>query len=147
MKAEPEILRLLESADEACLGTLEDGKPYVSAAGVLYEKSGEGETGRIFLFLSDLARHTRNLQKNSEVSLLLVDRTKKQPVQERPRLTVQGVAVLVQDPDEGAQLKARYAQRFPGSEIFLSLPDFRFYEVRFHELHWIGGFGAARTLR
>lgn len=148
MKAEPDILRLLETADEASFGTLEDGKPYVSSVGVLYEKASVSqETGRIFLFLSGLARHTRNLLNNPEVSLLLSERTRNLPVHERPRLTIQGTAVPVHGEDICAKLKTAYIQRFPQAEMFLSLPDFCFYEVIFRELHWVGGFGTVRTLR
>lgn len=148
MKAEPEVLSLLESADEAAFGTIEDGEPYVSSVGILYEKNPESEeTGRIFLLLSGLARHTRNLLRNPEVSLLLSDRSKGQSVHERPRLTIQGTAVLVQDAQASGKLKILYAGRFPGAGMFLSLPDFRFYEIIFRELHWVGGFGAVRTFR
>lgn len=148
MKAEPDVLRLLESADEAAFGTVEDGKPYVSSVGVLYEEASVSqETGRIFLFLSGLARHTRNILKCPEVSLLLSDRTQAQSVHERPRLTIQGTAVLVQGSEVCAKLKTAYARRYPQAEMFLSLPDFRFYEVIFRELHWVGGFGSVRTLR
>lgn len=148
MKAEPDILHLLESAGEAAFGTVEDGKPYVSSVGILYEKASVSqETGRIFLLLSGLARHTRNLLRNPEVSLLLSDRAKEQSIHERPRLTIQGTAVPVQSADACAKLKTAYLRRFPQAEMFLSLPDFRFYEVIFRELHWVGGFGAVRTLR
>lgn len=149
MKAEPAVLSLLESVRDASLGTLEAAAPYVSAVSVLYEKNpaSRGETGRFFLFLSDLARHTRNLRSNSEVSLLLLDRREGQLLQEVPRVTVQGTAARVEHTHETERLKILYAQRFPDAEKFLSLADFRFYEIILRELHWIAGFGAVRTLR
>ncbi len=150
MKADAEVLKILAEVTEASLGTVEaDGRPYVSSVGVLYEPAQNSleETGQIFLFLSALARHTRNLAQNPSISLLFSAREEKTPVHETARLTVQGEAALVANPVWEQKLRTGYLQRFPRSEIFLSLPDFRFYEVRVREIHWIGGFGKAKTLR
>ncbi len=150
MKADSEVLKILAAVPEASLGTVEgNGQPYVSAVGVLYETSPNPleETGRIFLFLSALARHTRNLAQNPSVSLLFCAREQESPVHEAPRLTVQGVISLIENPDAEQKLRNAYLGRFPRAEIFLNLPDFRFYEVLIREIHWIGGFGKAKTLR
>lgn len=149
MKPSPEILQIFESVSEASLGTLESAGPYVSAAGVLYEKneSSPEVPGSFYLFLSALARHTRNLQAHPQASLLLVNLSAGKPFHESPRATVLGEASPVLSPEKTAALRNKYVERFPGSAVYAVLPDFRFYEFTVREIHWIGGFGAVQTLR
>ena len=145
--AKEEAINLIRSGKEAALGTMEVLGPYVSACGYLYESPKRaGESGTLYLLLSDLARHSKNIVKNSIVSLLIVENNSNLPIHEKKRVTVKGKALLLQDSGKRESLKARYLESFPRSEIFFSLPDFRFYEVMIEEIHWIGGFGKAATL-
>ena len=142
-----ESLQLLQKTHEASLGTLEDGKPFVSATGFIYESSGQSKYGALYILASDLARHSRNIQKNPNVSLLILEPNPNAPIHERKRVTVQGKTERVEDKGRFPELKAIYLKYFPKSEIFFTLPDFRFYRIEILELHWIGGFGKAETFR
>lgn len=140
----PVVETLIRESSEAALATLEQGHPYVSAVG--YVLADEMPL-TLAVLLSRLARHTRNLEKNPAVSLLIQEEDKTVPVHERMRASLMGEAVPVQAKDRLLDLKERYVTRFPNSEIFFSLPDFLFYVVQPREIHWIGGFGRAHTFR
>ena len=136
------VKRLILHSSEAALGTLEDEGPFVSGAGYAVE---EDENIKVALLLSDLSRHTRNIVKRPRVSLLVVESKADTPIHEKQRATLLGEAKRIEDQKKFDRLKQSYLKRFPKSEIFFSLPDFRFYEVQPEEIHWIGGFGKAKT--
>jgi nitroimidazol reductase NimA-like FMN-containing flavoprotein (pyridoxamine 5'-phosphate oxidase superfamily) len=150
------IHSLLEKIHEGSLGTVEDGKPFVSSVGFIYlkqiaaeEKQGETHLldGKIYLLLSDLARHTRHLKKNPQASLLVVEGNPNLPIHEKERVTVQGKVRLMDDPKEYEELKGQYLNAFPRSEIFFTLKDFHFYTLEPVEIYWVGGFGKAKTFK
>ena len=143
------ILSILEKASEGALGTIDENKPFVSAAGFIFlkEKNASKLGGGIYVLLSDLARHTRHLKKNPEASLLIMDNQSGLPVYERKRFTLEGVMSKVENPEGRAKLKAKYLEVFPRSEIFFTLPDFHFYQLEVREIYWVGGFGKIATLK
>ena len=142
-----EALKLLESNHEAALATVEAGRPFVSATGYLYEKDPRGKFGSIYLLLSDLARHTQNLKRDPTLSLLIVEKNEEAPLHERRRATLQGTAKRLEDLKKFEALKTAYLKVFPRAQVFFTLPDFRFYEMKIEEIHWIGGFGKAARFR
>lgn len=116
-------------------------RPFASATGYVVEDPARLT---VALLLSRLARHTRNIQKNPAVSLLVVE-SSKAPVHERMRATLAGSVVPVESKAAFEPLKKAYLAKFPRSEIFFTLPDFSFYRLEPMEIHWIGGFGRAGT--
>jgi len=143
-----EAARLMSVQSEAALATLDGGRPYVSAVGYLYEReAASARFGKIFMLLSDLARHTKNLAKNPVTSLLVVEDNPNAPIHERKRVTLEGRVRPVDDRIRFEELRSKYLKVFPKSEIFFSLPDFRFYEMEISALHWIGGFGKAAVFK
>ena len=135
------LTRLIVDHSEAALGTLDAGRPFVSATGYVLENEKDLS---VAILLSALSRHTRNIQKNACVSLLVIEQTEV-PVHEKMRATLIGDIQRVEDPLKIESLKRDYLQKFPKSQIFFSLPDFRFYSLSPQEIHWIGGFGRAKT--
>lgn len=133
---------VLTKGDEAALSTLEDGKPFVSAVSYLYEP-GRGRFGSVVILISDLARHTRNIQKNSSVSLLVMEGNR--PLYERRRVTAQGKARLLKDETRIGDYAKRYRENFPDSEMLLGFSDFHFFEVDIEGLHFIAGFGRVQS--
>lgn len=141
------LSELVKSSSEAALGTLEEKSsgaswPYISGTGYVVEDEARLSAA---VFLSRLARHTRNLQKNPRVSLLIIETGTRAPIHERARATLIGQAELIRDEKVSGNLKKEYLKRFPKAEIFFSLPDFAFYRIEPVEIHWIGGFGKAGT--
>ena len=146
------IRKILLKEGEASLGTLEGDHPFVSAVNYLFRpEEGVGAThaspllGSFYLFLSQLARHSKNIEKNPAVSLLVVERDPGVGLPERKRLTVTGKVELIASDPEKKLLETQYIRRFPFSEVFFTLPDFRFYRVRAKTAHWIAGFGEVKN--
>ena len=143
-----EALSLLENAHEGALATLEETRPFVSAVSFIYDptiKSG-AQWGKVQLFLSGLARHTRNLQKNPNVSLLVTE-AGSAPANERKRLTLQGTIRRAQDEAAFHEFKMRYVRIFPTSEKLFGFSDFQLFEIEISEIHWIAGFGKIETFK
>jgi len=138
-----ELRQLIQSCSEGALATLEDRRPFVSATGYILE---DKDHLAFAMLLSDLSRHTRNIRKNPFVSLLIVEEKRGAPIHEKRRATFMGQAALVEDTLRHECLRKSYRERFPGSDVFFSLPDFHFYAVVPEEVHWIGGFAKAKTL-
>ena len=148
LSAFQEAKALLAKAVDGALGTMDGNRPYVSATGFLYaDDAGEKGLGKIYYLMSDLARHTRNLKKNPEASLLVTEPAAALPIHERKRLTALGTVEAVQGHESYEALKAEYIKIFPRSEIFFTLADFRFYGMQLREIHWYGGFGKAEVLK
>ncbi len=143
-----DALSLLAASSEGFLATLEGESPFVSAVSYIYEpdSGAPGKQGKIDLFLSRLARHTKNFQKNPNVSLLVVE-SSALPIYEKKRVTLQGRIQEVKDEERFRKFKAGYLKIFPNAETFFELPDFQFFEIRIAEIHLIAGFGKITTFR
>ena len=93
---------------------------------------------RPVIFISRLAEHTRNIDADSRVSLLVHEPAT--DVQAVARLTLVGDAARVNGGLDA--LRARYLNHFPGAERLFALGDFSFYRIAPVMLRFIGGFGA-----
>ena len=142
-----EALGFLEKTHHGALATLEEAKPFVSAVSFIYDFPSTGKGwGRVYFFLSELARHTRNLQMNPEVSLLVAEEGPA-PAYEKKRVTLQGTIRRFEDQSRFEKLKARYLEIFPAAEMFFGFSDFHFFEMEISEIHWIEGFGKIHTFK
>jgi putative heme iron utilization protein len=125
------VLRL---AATASLGTLgDDGGPFVSLVTVATTPAGEP-----ILLLSDLAAHTRNLERDPRASLLLVA-----PGGEGgdplagARLTLTGVLAR----DDDLVLRQRFLARHEEATGYAGFADFGFYRFMPRAGHLVAGFG------
>jgi len=66
------IKKLLTESLEGALATLDDGSPFVSAAGFIWDEAPKGAI-QVYLLLSDLARHSQHIKKNLRVSFLVTE--------------------------------------------------------------------------
>lgn len=139
------VRKLLLQEDEASLATFEETAPFVSAVNYLFKPETGDPLGNLYLFLSGLARHTKNLQKNQTASLLVIGKDPGVPLPERKRVTVMGKMERVKSDQEAKILEAQYRKQFPFSEMFFSLPDFHFYRFRPEAVHWIAGFAQIKN--
>ena len=141
------VRSLLLKEGEASLATLEGEVPFASAVNFFF-KAGSGEAlGEVYLFLSQIARHAKNLGENPNVSLLVVEAASKTPLPERKRVTLIGRAEAVTSDSEKKTVEPFYRRKFPFAEILFTLPDFQFYRVRTSAAHWIGGFGQIKNFQ
>ncbi|MBS0291071.1 MAG: pyridoxamine 5'-phosphate oxidase family protein [Proteobacteria bacterium] len=104
------------------------------------------DAGAIVIHVSALAAHTRNLQQQPLVSLLIAAPEEPgQPVHALERVTVFGRATELAA-DDAAESRQAYLSRFPEAEPMTALPDFRFVQITPLGARHVAGFGAARDL-
>jgi hypothetical protein len=136
MNAGVEARRYLRRHRHGVLSTISkklDGYPFGSVAPCVLDHAA-----RPAIFISRLAEHTRNIEADSRVSLLVHDAGT--DAQAAARLTLVGNATRVAD--DAAALQARYLRYFPDAGRLVALGDFAFYRIEPVTLRFIGGFGA-----
>lgn len=126
--------RVLRLAATGALATLDkDGGPFSSLVNLATTYPGEP-----ILLLSKLAVHTRNLDRDSRASLLLVS-----PGGEAgdplagARLTVTGKVA----PDRDPALRRRFLARHEEASLYADFDDFSFYRLKVRSAHLVAGFG------
>ena len=126
------------------LAVLVDGEPEAS----LLPFAVRPDFGAVYVQASGLARHSRGLQPDARVGVLIHghDLPETDPLQVR-RMTVQAtVAVLDRDGEAFAAAREIFVGRFPGAEMTLNLGDFNLYELTLGRGRYIAGFGQAYNI-
>ncbi len=136
--------QLVRSRSVAALGTLLDGAPYVSMVPFVVAPDGRA----IFVHVSQLAAHTRNMMQNPRVSVLLAESDEvDKPPQALARVTIQGEACRLTRADaDYAAAAAVYRERFPDSADLFEFPDFHLFRIEVQSARFVGGFAQAVTL-
>lgn len=127
------VRRLLRTRFRVALGTIApDGAPHVSL--VMLATAPDASP---LLFISRLAEHTRHIEADARVSLL-VDATEglTTPLAGE-RATVCGRAV----PCDDAALLDRYVRYHPDAAEYRQFGDFRLWRVQVTRAHLVAGFG------
>jgi len=124
---------LLREARSAALATLRPpaGDPYCSLVNVATAADGSP-----LLLLSRLAVHTRNLAADARASLMIDERKPGDPLQ-GARISIAGRLAATNDAD----MRRRYLDRQPESDMFAGFADFAFYRMRIAGVHLVAGFG------
>ena len=129
-----EARALVASSRGGVLSTLmRDGTPYGSLVDFAPLPDGD-----ILMFLSRLAEHQRNLERDPRVSILIAPSADEADALSRPRLTLVGKVEVEEDRDAMA---AVYLAHFPGVRGYISFNDFQFYRLRVEKARYIAGFG------
>lgn len=95
------------------------------------------------IYIASIAQHTRNIQADPKVSLIVFDRGVGD-VQTHGRLTLLADAQTVPEDDEDAA--ERYFSFFPDARRFHNTHSFAFYRLAPVRLRYIGGFGRIHWL-
>jgi heme iron utilization protein len=128
---------LLRTIRSGALATLDgQGFPFATLVTVATDIDGSP-----ILLTSRLSSHTANLERNPQVSLLLAQTGKGDPLA-HPRLTVMGRAERTDLP----RIRARFLARHPKAELYVDFPDFSFWGIEILGGHLNGGFAKAATL-
>ncbi len=138
-------LRTLITAQPlAALGTVQGGEPFVSMVPFAIEPNG----GKLIIHVSTLAVHTKHMQENSRVSLMVMAAPSPGvPAQATPRVTIQGVAVqLDKATNEYDEAKAVYTLRFPQSLDLFGFADFSLFAIAPTSARFVAGFAQAMTM-
>ena len=116
-----------------CTNSLEmPGYPFGSVAPYVLDQQGQP-----VILISRLAEHTRNIDADNKVSLIVIE-AGSDDAQEAGRITCVGDARPL--PDECRDPMLRYFEFFPDTRDYLSL-DFVFYRIELKRVRYIGGFG------
>lgn len=136
------LRRLLDAQLVAALGTLHHGEPQVSMVPYALDAAGD-----LFVHVSALATHTKDMLTHPRVSLLVTDEAHAGMPQARPRATLTGdAAPLARDSADYAAARALYVARFPQAEPIFDLGDFTLFRVRLVAARLVGGFAQASSL-
>lgn len=108
-----------------------EGFPFGSVAPFILDHAG-----RPVILISTLAEHTKNIDADPRVSLIV------QPY--APDMQVTGRATLLGRAEKLAdksELGARYLRFHPQAADYFAMHDFSFYRIKPVRVRWIGGFG------
>ena len=139
---EQEIISLIDNGyEQAALGTLGSGNvPFLSKALPFVFNKG------LYLLLSDLSEHTKNVKLNPSVSLYFADIESHRSRSNNRRLTLQGKLVkldLSKSSVDFLSLLDKYKLVDFGSEIWANFTDFNFYRFETSRELYVQGFGKA----
>ncbi|HVI50746.1 MAG TPA: pyridoxamine 5'-phosphate oxidase family protein [Candidatus Sulfotelmatobacter sp.] len=137
------VRKLLRCRNRAALATSfasggDAPRPYVSLVTTATDIDGSP-----LLLLSKLADHTRNLERDSRLSLLFEDTEIYANPQQGPRVTVIGTARRCEDQAIIERVRRRFLARHPGAALYAGFADFSFFKIALERFHWVGGFGRA----
>lgn len=118
-------------------------KPYGSVMPFALVKSSCCKTyaGAPYVFISDLAVHTNNINKNPNVSVMVFQPDKDGNVFNGARVTLSGKFVKITDEKSVEKLKKDYLAEHPDAKEFIDFGDFNFYVLDIESIYFIGGFG------
>lgn len=137
--------RLLSHRQSLMLATVnKDGSPLVSYAPYIVN-----EHKQFYIFISQLAAHTANLQHNGQASLMLIeDEAAAAQLFARQRLTFQCRATsITRHSLEWNHVIVQYHDRFGDIvELLESLPDFQLFQLTPTSGQLVVGFGQAYEL-
>lgn len=138
------LRRLLAERPNASLATLHRGEPALSMVPFVLPA---GDT-RLYIHVSALATHTRDLQLHARVALLVMAEPDAATLpQALPRVALQADAVVLErDGAEHRDARAAYLQRFPQAAPIFELGDFSLVALQPVAARLVAGFGRAHSL-
>jgi putative heme iron utilization protein len=108
-----------------------EGYPFGSVSPFILDHAG-----RPVILISEIAEHTKNIDADPRVSMIVQPYSR--DMQVTGRVTVIGRAERLPDKD---MLGPRYLRYFPQAEGYFAMHDFHFYRIEPVRIRWIGGFG------
>ncbi|MDF5710346.1 MAG: pyridoxamine 5'-phosphate oxidase family protein [Nostoc sp. S4] len=104
------------------------------------------DSKNIYIYVSGLSTHTKNLYANPHVSILFIeDEANSKQIFARSRLSFDCTASLIErETDKWNQIVEQFQDRFGQMiEILRGLSDFRIFQLTPNEGRFVVGFGAA----
>ena len=138
------LRELVHSQPIAALGTLHEGRPFVSMVPFALLPDATGWV----IHVSHLASHTKDMLSHPDVSMLVVaPLAPGASALSLPRLTVQGTAQACDESSPVyATARAAYVERLPDSAEMFEFADFQLFVVRPSVARFVGGFARASTV-
>ena len=141
---EKNLAEMIRSSRVAGLGTLRDGVPLVSMIAYLPEE----DFSAFYIHVSQLAQHTRAMQADARVGLLISQADDGRPdPQTLGRISILGTAepVPIGDPIY-SEIQSRYVTRFPQSAPLFGFGDFGIWRIAPKSARFVAGFAQAFNL-
>lgn len=131
-----EARTLVSATNAGTLATLsEDGAPWASL--VAY---GALDDGSPVLFVSRLAEHARNLEREPRASLVVTARWLDDDALAAGRVTLAGTAYKPEG-ELAEMARDRYVAAVPGAKTYAAFRDFALWVLRVERVRWVGGYG------
>jgi len=134
---------LVQAARYGALATLStnDGYPQCTRVGLATFKDGTP-----FIFISALAAHTGALLADPRCALLVGEPGKGDPLA-HPRISLSCRAeVVAPHLNDAKQARKIYLEAHSKAQLYIDLPDFRFFRLVLVKASFNGGFGRAYAL-
>lgn len=143
-QSEKLLAYIIRNTRVASLATLRDDAPQVSM--VTYIAANDFSV--YYVFVSRLAQHTVDMQKNKRVSLLIAEPDdRREDPQTLARVSIRGTAESIQNGEPGyTPLKEQYLARFPEAEQLFELADFNFWRIKPKGGRFVAGFAKAYNI-
>jgi putative heme iron utilization protein len=138
------LAHLIRQTRIAALGTIHDGEPNLAMVAVAFED----DFSAFYIHVSKLGKHTRDMEQDPHVSLLLseADDGRADP-QTLARVAIPGAAeMLPRDAADYVRVKSIYIRRFPDAENLFSLGDFNLWRISPRGGRFVAGFARAFNL-
>ena len=134
--AAEEARALVASTNVAALAThSDDGYPWASLVAF-----GSFDHGSPVLFVSRLAEHARNLERDPRMSLVVVDPHPRADVLASGRVTLAGTAERP-GPELAGVAQEAYVEAVPSAKAYVDFGDFSLWVLRIERVRWVGGYG------
>ncbi|MBL8103353.1 MAG: pyridoxamine 5'-phosphate oxidase family protein [Anaerolineales bacterium] len=140
-QSEKLLAHIIRTSRIASLATLRDEAPQSSMVAF----AAVSDFSAFYIHVSRLAQHTVDMQKNKNVSLLIVetDDGRADP-QTLARVSIRGSAEQIQNGEPGyTPIKELYLARFPEAEQLFRLADFSFWRINPKGGRYVAGFAKA----
>jgi heme iron utilization protein len=132
-----EARALVASTNVATLATHSaDGYPWAS----LVAFGSLEAAGSPVLFVSRLAEHARNLERDGRASLVVADPNPGSDVLACGRVTLAGTAERP-DPELADMARDAYVAAVPSAKAYLDFRDFSLWILGVERVRWVGGYG------
>lgn len=127
---------ILKNYQQAAMGTFAGDYPEVTKVTPIVQDD------TIYLLLSDLSTHTRNIQLNNKITLYFAMPHVKRTEMNNKRVTLYGTLEAL-DTDSKLSMLTEFDQRDPGASMYGTFSDFRLYRFTEVDRLYIEGFGQA----
>lgn len=143
-QSEKLLAHLIRNTRIATLATLRDEAPQTSMVAFI----ASDDFSSFHIFVSRLAQHTVDMQKNKHVSLFIceTDDGRDDP-QTLARVSIRGTVTSIQNGEPGyTPLKEQYLARYPESEQLFKMADFNFWHIQPRGGRYVAGFARAYNI-
>jgi heme iron utilization protein len=143
-QSEKLLAHLIRNTRIATLATLRDETPQTSMVAFI----ASDDFSLFHIFVSRLAQHTVDMQKDKRVSLFIceTDDNREDP-QTLARVSIRGTVESIQNGEPGyTPLKEQYLARYPEAGQLFQLSDFNFWRIQPRGGRFVAGFAKAYNI-